>query len=74
MSLIASIAFGWFLIAAGTFLFLGVLAVRAFLNGGIRAYRKIDLGFPGLVLALLCMSICWPLALKILSDSFGENR
>ena len=73
MSLIASIVVGWFLIAAGTFLFLAVLAVRAFLNGGIRAYRKIDLGFPGLVLALLGMSLCWPWALKMLRDSFEEK-
>jgi hypothetical protein len=74
MSLIASIVIGWFMIAAGTFLFLAVLAIRAFLRGGLPAHRKIDLGFPGLVLALLGMSICWPWALKMLSDSFGENR
>ena len=74
MSLIASIVVGWFLIAAGTFLFLAVLAVRAFLNGGMQAYCKIDLGFRGLVLALLGMSLCWPWALKMLRDSFGENR
>jgi hypothetical protein len=74
MSLFASTVVGWFLIGAGTFLFLAVLAVRAFLNGGMQAYRKIDLGFPGLVLALLAMSLCWPWAWVMLSDKLKENQ
>jgi hypothetical protein len=74
MSLLGSIVFGWFLIAAGTFLFLAVLAVRAFLNGGLRAYRKIDLGFPGLLLALLILSVCWPWAWVILGDNMGGSE
>jgi hypothetical protein len=74
MSLFASIFVGWFLIGAGTFLFLAVLTIRAFLHGGLPAFRKIDLGFPGLVLALLAMSICWPWAWAMLSDKLKENQ
>lgn len=73
MSLVASIVVVWFLIGAGTFLFLAFLAVRAFLQGGLPAFRKIHLGIPGLVLALLAMSVCWPWAFKMLNESFREN-
>lgn len=74
MRFLCSIAFAWTLIGAGTFLFLAFLAVRAFLHGGLPAFRKIDLGFPGLALALIAMSVCWPWAWVMLSDSFGENQ
>jgi hypothetical protein len=74
INLLASIAFGWALIGAGTFLFLVVLAVRAFLNGGLPAFRQIDLGFPGLFLALLAMSVCWPWAWVMLSDRLNEKE
>jgi hypothetical protein len=74
MSLLCSIAFAWTLIGAGTFLFLAFLAARAFLHGGLPAYRKVELGFPGLFLALIAMSVCWPWAWVMLSDNLGEKE
>jgi hypothetical protein len=74
MSLLCPIAFAWTLIGAGTFLFLAFLAVRAFLHGGLPAYRKIELGFPGLLLALLAMSVFWPWAWVMLGDKLGGDN
>jgi len=69
-----SIAFGWAIFGAGTFLFLVFISVRAFHHGGLPAFRKIDLGVPGLVLALLMLSICWPWAWMLLNEKLKENQ
>lgn len=73
MSLVKTFAFGWLLVSVGTFLFLSLLVLRALRNGGLRAYRKLDLSFPSLLLILLTVSLCWPWAWRMLRNLIGNR-
>lgn len=62
MNLLGALIIGWLIIALGTLLFLSSLMGRAILAGGMPAYRRLNIGFPILVLILLLSSLCWPWA------------
>ncbi len=62
MSLLELFLLTWLILSAGTLLFLSSLMGRAFLAGGLPAFRKLDIGFSVLVLTLLLSSLCWPWA------------
>lgn len=60
VAILEPIALGWLFIAAGTFIFFSVLALHALRNGGAGAYKKLQIGFAGILLVMVAASICWP--------------
>ena len=74
MVIFERIILGWLITSAGTFLFLAFLTLHAFRNGGLRAYRKLDIGFPVLLLILLGVSLCWPWVWVTVHRMIGDRR
>lgn len=74
MGVFVCIILGWLITSAGTFLFLSFLFLHAFRSGGLRAYRKLNIGFPVLLLILLGMSLCWPWAWVTVRRMIGSRR
>lgn len=60
MSFLGGLAMAWLVLSLGTLLFLSALAARAFRRGGSPAVRKLQLGVPFILLALVLSSLVWP--------------
>ena len=63
----------WGALSAGTFLFIGLLAISAFLQSGVVGFKKFKVSYLTLILTLIFASVFFPIAWTLIHNMIKEQ-
>jgi hypothetical protein len=63
----------WGALSAGTFLFIGLLAISAFFQSGVAGFKEFKVSYLTLILTLIFASVFFPIAWTMIHSMIKER-